>query len=189
MKGSVYCVLFTNGLVKVGFTAGEQHKRIRQHIAAGRAFGLYLDMFFFSEMHDGAELTEQALIKHVGKILKANTNEYFQGGDRFICRDAMLSTEKLVAWSDELAVIGDKVLVNPGINCLTPQKSQPNLENRIKKLVEKNSNITEGIIKNRFRTKNIQPVLDRMVSDGILKKEISTHKSNGSKIVMYKVID
>lgn len=187
MPGSVYTVVFSDGTIKAGFTAGGQYKRIKAHAMAAKSFGLTLDMVFFSEMHLGAKGTEKKLLAWLGERLPKRSPEHFSGGSVEIAREAMLSTGKLVAWADTVETVGGKFLVSQGLDAGKKSSGIGAVEERILALIVASgpAGITEGIIKNRFRSKPVLSLLDDMLLKGSISEREHRHPNNGRKIRIF----
>lgn len=189
MIGTVYCVLFVGGMVKFGFTTGHPRKRVSQHVAAGKSFGLEVDLIMFTEPHTGARKTESYVISLASKRLKPNTVEYFSGANRKICRDIMLATGKLVGWADNIDARDDALVVASWKKEKADSSSNARkpIAELVEQLVKRNGVITEGVVKNRFRNHNLELVLSDLVSRGRLVVEETRHPTNRKVIRKYSV--
>lgn len=190
MNGSVYCVVFSDGTIKAGFTAGQQYKRLRSHEQSAKAFGLSFEMAFFSEMHGQADESEARLIGWLSKRLEKRSKEYFSGGSVTLAREAMLSLGLLVAWVDSVQTVGGGLIVNPSLNPEASASAKRNLEDKLVEFIASTGKegVQHGVLKNRFRGKPVEFLLQELTGKGMIDEERSIHKANKREVVRYFAI-
>lgn len=176
MRGSVYCVVFSDGTLKAGFTSGAQNKRIMCHEKAGKSFGVQVEVIFFTETHDDANQTEANVLKWLSNRLPVRTVEYFDGGSRAIAREAMLSTGKLVAWANTAKLVDGCFLVPPD-SIPESEKKQDSYADRVLSLLRRNNKqgLTLGVIQNRFRKWDVENIINEMRQKSLVRVERSQH--------------
>lgn len=190
MKGSVYAVLFTNGLFKVGYSSNVA-SRIRAHIGAGKSFGFELEMFFFTEAHSSPDRTEKNVLGYCTDRFAQNSPEYFEGGDYHSVREAMMQTKKMVAWGSGMTTRGDTILIPMsktigGEDYISSIKEYTSgLSARVLDVIKKNPGATTGVIKNRFRKQDITDILGDLKASEDVTVEVVKHPANGKEVLKY----
>lgn len=190
MKGSVYAVLFTNGLFKVGHSKNVA-SRVRTHISAGKSFGYESEMIFFTEPHDFPQRTEKKLLEFCSDRFNKNSPEYFEGGDYHSVREVMLQTKRMIAWGSGLSVKGDILMVpmmaggDPDGEYVKIQEMLIALKKKVIDVIEKNPGVSAGVIKNRMRKHDVSEILEEIEEEGLVTVETNKHPTNGKTISRY----
>lgn len=190
ITGSVYAVLFTNGLFKVGYSSNVA-SRIRSHIGSGKSFGFELEMFFFTELHPSPERTERNVLGYCSDRFVQNSPEYFEGGDYHSVREAMMQTKKMVAWGSGMTTRGDTILIpmsksiGAGNYASSSREYAKDLRARVLAVIKKNPGLTVGVIKNRFRRQDITDILDDLEMAKDVSVERFGHPKNGRDVLKY----
>lgn len=193
LSGYVYAVMFSNGTTKVGMSANVGN-RLYSITHAAKVMGVEVNSILMSTFMKNPIHAEAGMIRHMKKIGVEISTEYFSN----------VSFEGVSNMFDELRIPymvclsvkrtelkGKRVvsLVMASVDeCAKSSRSDVN-EAKVLKLIEKNPDISLGVIKNRLKNiqwSDVDNAVDVLIADELVSVSESIHPKKGEVIKKYR---